>query len=124
MQRIRLRGRVVSGLGEGARYVELYRRVFNDHLGIDPYPGTLNIDVGFDASTKIPHDKALVLPPPFPGLGKVLVYPGYLEYVKVFIIKPVVTKHSWRILEVISNIYLRGELDLKDGDEVELVIMV
>ncbi|RME49670.1 MAG: DUF120 domain-containing protein, partial [Chloroflexi bacterium] len=40
-----LRGRVVTGQGEGARFTQLpwVRAQFVDRLGIDPHPGTLNL---------------------------------------------------------------------------------
>ncbi len=124
MNYIRLRGRVVSGLGEGAKYVNIYRRVFLEYLGIDPYPGTLNIDIGSDASNIIPREKAMILPPPTNGYGDVLVYRGVLNDVQVYVIKPVLTRHSWRILEVVSEKYLRKKLGLRDGDEVVLMILL
>jgi riboflavin kinase len=38
-------GNVVSGMGEGAYYITLegYKRQFEEKLGYEPYPGTLNI---------------------------------------------------------------------------------
>ncbi|MEM3160120.1 MAG: DUF120 domain-containing protein, partial [Nitrososphaera sp.] len=38
-------GTVVSGMGEGAYYMSLegYRKQFEEKLGYEPYPGTLNV---------------------------------------------------------------------------------
>lgn len=46
-ERITLRGKVVTGLGEGRYYIsrEGYRKAFSTLLGFDPYAGTLNIEV-------------------------------------------------------------------------------
>jgi riboflavin kinase len=40
-----LRGRVVSGLGEGQHYISRqgYLKQFREKLGFEPFPGTLNI---------------------------------------------------------------------------------
>ena len=44
-KRVVLTGRVKSGLGEGRYYMSQkgYRAQFAKRLGIDPYPGTLNL---------------------------------------------------------------------------------
>src|SRR6185503_4101153 len=43
--RVTLRGRVASGKGEGALFTRLdwARAAFVERLGIDPFPGTLNL---------------------------------------------------------------------------------
>jgi riboflavin kinase len=40
-----VKGKVVTGLGEGQYYISLdgYRKQFNQKLGFDPFPGTLNL---------------------------------------------------------------------------------
>ena len=119
-----LRGRVVSGLGEGAKYVELYREQIRRVLGFDPYPGTLNIEVFGEKHNPLPFNKAIIIPPPTTGYGKVYAFKAYLMNEKVYVVKPEITKHSWRIIEVISEHNLRKRLGLKDGSIVELLIMV
>jgi riboflavin kinase len=120
---IKLRGRVISGLGVGAKYVNIYRDVIRKYLGIDPYPGTLNIDVGFDASRILADLKTKILPPPRSGLGAVIVYKGIIFSSKrVYVLKPCITKHGWNVLEVIADENLRRKYGLKDGDYIEITI--
>lgn len=119
---IKLKGKIVSGLGVGAKYVQLYRGVFNKYLGIDPYPGTLNIDIGQDFFIYTKKLKAKIIPPPRKGLGCVLAYPGILMGIKIYVIKPCITNHGWNILEIISDKNLRKTLNLKDNDIVEIII--
>jgi CTP-dependent riboflavin kinase len=53
-----IRGRVVSGEGRGRHFSRLAwaRRQFIDKLGIDPYPGTLNLIV-VDAESRSVWDR-------------------------------------------------------------------
>lgn len=46
--RFTLVGTLISGLGEGRYYMSLepYRQQFLEHLGFEPFPGTLNIRLG------------------------------------------------------------------------------
>ncbi len=120
-----VKGKIVSGLGEGAKYIKLYREQIRKTLGIDPYPGTLNIDVEQDMSKVLPLDKAIIIPPPRAGYGIVYAFKALLAKTEeVYVLKPAITTHSWRILEVISSYNLRRKLGLRDGVIVELTIMV
>lgn len=44
---ISFKGRIVTGMGEGAYYMSLegYRKQFRDKLGYEPFPGTLNVKI-------------------------------------------------------------------------------
>lgn len=119
-----VKGIVVSGLGEGAKYVKIYSEQIRRVLGIDPYPGTLNIDVQQDMSKILSLDKAIIIPPPKHGYGLVYAFKAVLMGEKVYVIKPAITIHSWSILEVISSYNLREKLGLRDGMIIELIIMV
>ena len=123
IEKIRIRGKVVSGLGDGKKYVELYREVFNKYLGINPFPGTLNVDVGYDVSELLAKTTSKLIPPPKPEYGAVIVFKGYIKNIEVYLVKPCITRHGWNILEIISEKNLRKELNLKDGDEIEIIIV-
>lgn len=125
LRTIRLCGRVFSGLGEGSRYVGIYSGVFRKHLGINPYPGTLNIDFGFNTRDVLPLDRAIVIQPPVNTLNPIYVFKGLINReINVFVLKPWRTRYSWRVLEVICEYSLREKLGLRDGDFLEIVIMV
>jgi len=118
-----LRGKVVSGLSEGAKYVELYRERFREYLGIDPYPGTLNV-VLIGSAPQLPLDKAIVIPPPRPGFGEVYAYRAHLGGLEVYVVRPVKTRHPPSTIEVVSSYCLREKLGLRDGSLVEIYVMV
>ncbi len=123
---IRFLGKVVSGVGEGARYVALYRRVLSLVLGIDPYPGTLNIDVGRNVYRALVFLRPRVIPPPSRGYRPVLAYRARVSrngvYVDGYIVVPCVTVHGENILEFIAETSVREKLGLSDGDEVEVLV--
>ncbi|MET1160194.1 MAG: DUF120 domain-containing protein [Thermoprotei archaeon] len=122
--KITIYGIVVKGFGEGSYYVRLYSGLFQKYLGITPYPGTLNIYVNTDLSRILPLDKALVIPPPRNDLGEVYVFKALLNNYPVYVIRPSKTRHDWRIVEVVSDRYLRDLLGLRDGDRVKLTILI
>ena len=123
MRRIIVRGIVMSGLGEGRKYVTLYADEFRKHIGITPYPGTLNIRLEKPLDDILSGLKHLVVEPPSKEFYPVLLYCAELGGHKVYLVRPIKTRHDNRIAEIISDKYLREELGLKDGDEVVLEIM-
>jgi riboflavin kinase len=125
-----LRGKVVTGYGEGGYYVSLkgYREQFQEHLGITPYPGTLNVEINpirlkqFTeglASFKISGFN-------FSGrtFGEIDAYPIKLVSLKnssqAFLIIPKRTTHPPEIAEVIAKYNLREKLNLLDGSRVSM----
>jgi CTP-dependent riboflavin kinase len=120
-----MKGVLVSGLEEGKIYVRRYNKYFFKHCGYYCYPGTLNVKIdGGRIDKKALMDKGFVRIKPDES------YFYDLKCIKVkinnqfngAIILPLRTKHRG-ILEVISPIYLRGELDLVDGDAVKLKVI-
>lgn len=115
-----LEGVVCHGIGEGAYYVLKYKKLFKQHLGFDPYPGTLNL--------KVEREKALAF---LDGLERVRVegfkdkarsfgaldcYRIKVKGIKAAVIVPERTRHEENIVEIIAPDYLRGELKLKNND--------
>jgi len=124
---ISLEGVVVSGLGQGARFMAIpwVRDAVRRLLGFDPYPGTLNVklvdpDV-IAAWRKIQDGPAVRLAPPPPEacgarLFRVTVAPD----VDAAVIVPDVTRYGNDVLELIAAVHLRSHLGLKDDDPVAL----
>lgn len=115
-----LSGSVCHGIGEGAYYVLKYKKLFKQHLGFTPYPGTLNL--------KVEKEKALAF---LDGLEKVRIegfkdksrtfgaldcYLTRIKGIKAAVIVPERTRHEENVLEIIAPDYLRGELKLKNKD--------
>ncbi len=123
-------GHVRTGLGNAAGFTNLpwVRRQLMQALGIDPWPGTLNLQL---ASAAIPHWQSLN---EGPGLGLVperpldcaaRCYPVRASVagrspVTAAIIVPGVTGYAPDQVEVVASVSLREVLGLVDGDVVSL----
>ncbi len=118
----RLSGVVVSGVGKGSYYVELYRDAFRRALGLDPYPGTLNIDLGFDAGFIWRTLDSITVYPPNSGLGIVYALPAMIDSIRGYIVRSEKTIHGWNIIEFISDVHVRSRLGLRDGDSIKVIV--
>ena len=119
---VKLKGKVVSGTGEGGKYIEIYKDVLKEKLGLDPYPGTLNIDIGFNASTLYLSLNPLIVEPPNNNYNPVYALPAEINGIEGYVIKPFATIHGWNILEFIAEINVRDKLGLRDGDIIEITL--
>lgn len=128
-ENMRIRGKVVTGLGEGRYYLgrEGYRKAFNTLLGFDPYPGTLNIDVEPIDREKVAEVKDMegLLISEFSAEGRTFgavkcfrADIGGLEAAAIFPVR----SHHTHVLELVSPHNLRDALSLRDGSEVAVVI--
>src|SRR5207245_2909814 len=124
-ERVRIRGRVVAGLGEGRYYIsrEGYRKAFSRLLGFDPFPGTLNVEVEPIDREKVQEVRDLsgILIPEFQSEGRTFgavkcfrAEIGGLEAAAIFPLR----SHHVNVLEVISPHHLRQALTLADGADV------
>jgi len=129
---IKIRGKVFSGVGEGRYYVSLegYRKQFLEKLGFDPYPGTLNIRIykeemyfrrrrdeeeGIKIEGFSTKDRTF---------GDVKAFKCKIDGVEGAVVIPQRTHYPPDIIEVISPKKLRDVLSLKDGDIVEVEVLL
>jgi riboflavin kinase len=134
---VEIGGRLITGLGEGKYYTTLdgYRKQFEDKLGFYPFPGTLNLSLDLlciVARKKLERRKGVVIDS-FESesrtFGSAKCFPCKIlddaaEGIKSAVIIPERTHYPEDILEIISPVYLRGELNLKDGDEIRTKVMI
>jgi len=123
-------GRVVSGLGEGAKYVTMpvYNILLTELLDDTPYPGTLNIDI------QKSYEELLKECPPLQIKSVVMngrEYGGFYYWfgnivepnIHVLVIRPFLTKHHENVLEVVAEKNLRKELGLEDGNVIKVKLI-
>lgn len=119
-----LAGTVVSGMGRGADYVGMpqYRERFEDALGFDPFPGTLNLAVDPDAKERFETEAAAHRIPGFEVDGEtysaVTAYEIMIAGQEAALLEMEITDHPPEIAEIIAPVDLRSELDLADGEVV------
>ena len=134
---VEIAGRLITGLGEGKYYTTLegYRRQFEAKLGFNPFPGTLNLSLeaqSIPARKKLDARKGIEIEGfesedrTFGG-GKCFlckIVNKEAEGIKSAVIIPERTHYPDDVLEIISPVYLRHELQLKDGDEIRTRVVI
>lgn len=134
MDMVVLRGKVVKGIGEGRKYVEIYSIEIEKTLGFRPFPGTLNVLLDKESIHKIVSvyntKPYAVIKPPLKGLADVYVWKCYIaksgssNKVESYVVRPAKTVYDVSVVELISSEYIRKRLGLSDGDAVEIVVLL
>ena len=127
--RVLFKGKAVSGIGEGRYYTEqdVYVEKFKEKLGFVPYPGTLNVEIEYVERNKLRllKDPRAINIEEFKTknrtFGGVRCFRAKINDIDGAIVLPLRSHYS-NILEFISKDFLRGNLNLKDGEEVNIVI--
>ena len=145
---IELDGTVTVGMGEGRHYITLsgYMAQFEERLGYEPFPGTLNVDLAAE-SVRTRAGLDALRPVHIDGwedddrtYGPAVCYPATAvsrsasesdgdggvtgtetaTYESAHVIAPERTHHDEDQLELIAPDKLRAELELADGDPVTI----
>ena len=132
---VELDGTITSGMGEGRHYISLsgYMEQFEERLGYEPFPGTLNVDLD-EESVRSRAAVSSLSGVPIDGwedeertFGPATCYAATVEYdgdaaETAHIIVPERTHHDETQLEVIAPVRLRDALGLADGDVVTVSV--
>lgn len=131
-EKIKLTGRVVSGLGEGSYYIskEGYQKQFRKKLGFEPYPGTLDLKLNTDSKTLkkwLELEKGIEIEgfsTKERSFGRVKCFHSKINGEEAAVVLPFRTHHEEDILEIISPLKIRDRFDLEDGDELEIEVEI
>ena len=117
-----LRGEVTAGVGDLAGRMQMYAEHYEAATGMRLYPGSLNVRLA----------KPWPLPPntirlPAEHVGRLVhLVPCTVSTRRCFVFRTDNAEragpHEQCVLEILSEVRLRDELGLTDGDEVEIVI--
>lgn len=126
MRKITLKGRVFSGGGTGSFFVNLpwAKRQFEEKLGFNPYPGTLNLQLspGTDAKELRNAKKGIKIKSP-EDFHKGLCFKALImEKLWGAVVVPDVPGYPHDLLEILAPVNLRETLGLKDGLEIEVTV--
>ncbi len=133
-EKIVLRGKVITGMAEGAYYMgqKAYQDQFSMILDFTPFPGTLNLQI-LDEDTIQNFERLLRLPGKFISgfkdgdrvFGKVFIWPTFIllngKKIPAAIVRPERTHHTNQI-ELISPDHIKEKYGVKDGDELEIIL--
>ncbi|MEM2570775.1 MAG: DUF120 domain-containing protein [Thermoproteota archaeon] len=124
-----VKGRVFSGEGKGRLFVNIpwAMKQFVEKLGFKPYPGTLNIRLLPEHRVTVEilenHRGIEIVPKEgfYPGKCFKATVSGRI---KGAVVIPRVPSYPKDILEIIAPVNLRETLGLKDGDEIEITVLL
>lgn len=127
---ITIRGRIAEGLKKANLFTRLpwAREQFITKLGIDPYPGTLNLDIiepeDVAKLKEIKQRKGIEIIPAQPGFCLAKCFPVLVGgKIKGALLIPQVPDYPESKLEIISSERIRAVLSLKVGDFVPVEIL-
>ncbi|MEM1530416.1 MAG: DUF120 domain-containing protein [Candidatus Bathyarchaeia archaeon] len=125
-----VRGTVSTGIGEGSKFTNLpwFKRQVKEALGFEPHPGTLNLLLADEDCNKLmdllsKNSGFKIVPEPGYSSGRLyraLIMPG----ISGAVVRPNVSNYPRKLLEIIAPVNLRRLLNLRDGDEVEVEILL
>ena len=127
---IKIKGIIVEGLKEAGLFTHLpwVREQFITKLGINPYPGTLNLDVidteDMEKFRKIKKRKGIEIIPAEPGFCPAKCFHVLVcGEIKGALVIPQVPGYPESKLEIISPDRIRNVLPLEAGDLVSVEII-
>ena len=128
--RVKIRGRIVEGLREAANFTQVswVRNQFISKLSIDPYPGTLNLEIVDSDSLQLFKElkatKGIEITPEDRSFCSAKCYPVLLNrLIKGAIVFPLVDGYPEEKMELISRENVKKTLFLKTGDDLEIEIL-
>ena len=124
-----LHGKIATGLGKASGFTEVpwAKAAFRGVLGVDPYPGTVNIIVSstedLAAWARVKANTGIVIKPPQPDWCDSFCYRAMIGgKIAAAIVLPDVTEYPATQVELIAAVNVRESLSLKDGDLVAIEI--
>lgn len=126
-----MEGKVVTGIGEGAYYVDIYASRLREALGFKPHLGTLNIKITDEDSRKALGRMRNTPPLVVNGFeykgrtfGDVICYRVKVNgKIEAAVIIAQRTHHSDDVLEIVAPVNIRDDLSLDDDDRVTLTVI-
>jgi CTP-dependent riboflavin kinase len=128
--RVKIRGKIVEGLREAGNFTQILwvKKQFVSKLSIDPYPGTLNLEVVDPESLhnfkNLKGKKGIEIMPEDPSFCSAKCYPVLIRgQLKGAIVLPLVEAYPQNKMELISSQNIREAFSLEPGDVLEVEIL-
>ena len=130
MKSVAISGRISEGLKESSYFTKLpwVREQFITNLGIDPFPGTLNLDIvdpeDLEKLKEIKKRKGIEIIPIQPGFCSAKCFHVLVcGKINGALVIPQVPGYPESKLEIISSQKIRDVLQLEVGDHVRVEIL-
>lgn len=132
LKELEMKGNLVSGFGEGSYYIKQgeYREQFQEKLGFDPYPGTLDLQLNKESLLikekleRLQGEKIEGFNSEERSFGDAECFPVKIREEKAAIVLPSRTHHEKDIVEIISPVKIREKYDLEEGDEIRVEVEI
>ena len=128
LRTLRLKGKVCSGKGEGAKFVDLawVRKQMEETLGFTLFPGTLNLKLTEDSKVdgKLLNTLVGFEIVPHSGCCRAKFFKARMSEVDCAVIVPAVAGYPEDLVEVVASVNLREKLGFFDGRLVELKVII
>ncbi|NJD77381.1 MAG: DUF120 domain-containing protein [Candidatus Methanoperedens sp.] len=124
-----LSGKVITGLGEGQYYISLagYRVQFQEKLGFDPYPGTLNIKLDQPSIELRKRISGAIKISGFTDqnrtFGRGSCFNVKIRDIMGAVVIPERTHYPEDIIEIIAPVNLRDYFNIEDGSSVDVEVI-
>lgn len=119
-----LKGKVTKGMGKAKKFINMMYESFYNKTKVKLYPGTLNVKLDEPYNLKIDY---IIKPEEYGGNFNVQIQQCKLLGNKAYIVrseKNIDDKGDYKqdVIEIISNVNFREKYNLKDGDEIRIII--
>lgn len=119
----RLRGTVVGGRADFGQWIERLSSYYEQKTGMRLYPGTLNVKLSSEYS--LPADVIRLEADEYGGRVSVSIVPCRIFNRQAFLLRTDQNEngrghHPRNIIEIATDVRLRDDYQLKDGDWVEI----
>jgi len=128
--RVKIRGRIVEGLRVGGNFtrVSWVRKQFISKLAIDPYPGTLNLEIVEQKDLQnfevLKATQGVEILPEDPSFCSAKCYPVLINgRLRGAIVLPMVEGYPKNKMELIAAQNIKRALSVKAGDDLEVEIL-
>src|SRR4030042_4882161 len=130
MNKIKIRGRIVEGLKEAGNFTQVpwVRRQLIEKLSIDPYPGTLNLEIvdpeSLQTFKQLKSMRGKEITPEDPSFCSARCYSVLINgRIKGAIVVPLIEGYPENKMELIASQNIKKTLSLKAGDDLQVEIL-
>lgn len=117
-------------MGEAGQFTQIpwVRRQFVEKLSIDPYPGTLNLQIvdpeSLRAYGNLKTREGIDIVPEDPSFCRARCYPVLIDHrLRGAIVLPLVEHYPEDKMELIAPERIKTVLSLKEGDVIEIEVL-